>query len=60
MTLFCRGLEGMLTQRRKLLQYLRRKDFETYAMTISRLGLRDNYAKLVSPSRQCCCFIQLT
>lgn len=40
-----RGLEGMLSQRRKLLEYLRRTDFDTYAKMLSRLGLKDTYAK---------------
>lgn len=35
----------MLTQRRSLLQYLRRSNFDAYAMTISKLGLKDNYAQ---------------
>lgn len=39
----CRGLEGMLNQRRKLLQYLRRSKFDKYAVLISRLGLKDSY-----------------
>jgi ribosomal protein S15 len=43
-----RGLEAVIAQRRALLQYLRRKDFGVYAQLISRLGLRDTYAKLVS------------
>lgn len=43
-----RGLEAVITQRRALLQYLRRKDFTVYAQLISRLGLRDTYVKLVS------------
>lgn len=42
-----RGLEAMLNQRKSLLQYLRRKDFDAYAIVLSRLGLRDNYMKLV-------------
>lgn len=42
-----RGLEACLSQRRSLLQYLRRTDFTAYAHLISRLGLRDTYAKLV-------------
>lgn len=42
-----RGLEAMLNQRKSLLQYLRRKDFDSYAIVLSRLGLRDNYMKLV-------------
>ena len=45
-----RGLEAMLNQRKSLLQYLRRKDFDSYAIVLSRLGLRDNYMKLVCPS----------
>ena len=43
----CRGLQGMLNQRRKLLQYLRRSDFDAYTVSLVRLGLRDNYAKQV-------------
>ncbi len=43
-----RGLQAMLNQRRTLLQYLRRKDFDSYAIVLSRLGLKDNYLKLVS------------
>lgn len=39
----CRGLEAMLNQRRKLLQYLRRSKFDKYAVLISRLGLKDSY-----------------
>ena len=42
-----RGLQAMLSQRRSLLQYLRRKDFDSYAVVLSRLGLKDNYMKLV-------------
>lgn len=38
-----RGLEAMLNQRRKLLQYLRRSRFDAYAVLISRLGLKDSY-----------------
>ncbi|DBB15968.1 TPA: hypothetical protein ACH3X3_003340 [Trebouxia sp. C0006] len=41
-----RGLQAMLNQRRTLLQYLRRKDFDSYAIVLSRLGLKDNYLKL--------------
>lgn len=33
----------MLTQRRKLLQYLRRSRFDAYAVLISRIGLKDAY-----------------
>ncbi len=35
-----RGLIRMVNQRRKLLDYLKRKDFERYQALIQRLGLR--------------------
>ena len=35
-----RGLIRMVNQRRKLLDYLKRKDTQRYASLISRLGLR--------------------
>lgn len=35
------GLMGMLANRRKLLQYLRRTDGDVYAKTLSALGLKD-------------------
>jgi small subunit ribosomal protein S15 len=35
-----RGLLRMVSQRRKLLDYLKRKDNERYASLISKLGLR--------------------
>jgi len=35
-----RGLLKMVAQRRKLLDYLKRKDFERYQSLIQRLGLR--------------------
>ena len=35
-----RGLIGMVNSRRKLLDYLNRKDLERYASLIKRLGLR--------------------
>ena len=38
----------MLNRRRKLLQYLRRSDFDSYTVLLVRLGLKDNYAKEVS------------
>lgn len=38
----------MLAQRRKLLQYLRRADFDAYAKMLSALGLKDRYMKQVS------------
>lgn len=44
----CRGLQGYLNQRRKLLSYLRRDKFDRYAFVIHKLGLKDTYAKQVS------------
>ena len=38
-----RGLQHCLAQRRKLLRYLKRKDFGRYADLLKELGLRDNY-----------------
>lgn len=38
-----RGLQHCLAQRRKLLRYLKRKDFARYADLLKELGLRDNY-----------------
>ena len=35
------GLLKLVGQRRRLMRYLRRKDFKTYSETISELGLRD-------------------
>ena len=43
----CRGLEGMLAERKSLLQYLRRTQFDTYSVLIARLGLKDSFAKQV-------------
>jgi hypothetical protein len=44
----------MLNQRRALLSYLRRSDFEAFCYVIHRLGLRDNnYAKQVRARRLC-------
>ena len=40
----------MLAQRRKLLQYLRRADFDAYAKMLSALGLKDRYMKQVTLS----------
>lgn len=45
-----RGLEAVLARRRKLLTYLRGNDFDTYATLLTRLGLKDNYEKQVSPT----------
>ena len=50
------GLRGMLSQRRKLLQYLRRTDFDAYAGMLSKLGLKDTYAKQARP---CCSWFSL-
>jgi ribosomal protein S15 len=36
-----KGLEGMIEQRKKLLKYLRRTDWDEYCVLITRLGLRD-------------------
>ncbi|CAI5992230.1 unnamed protein product [Closterium sp. NIES-64] len=36
-----RGLDGMLARRRKLLKYLRRKNWDSYCHVIAELGLRD-------------------
>lgn len=36
-----KGLEGMIEQRKKLLKYLRRTDWDSYCVLITRLGLRD-------------------
>lgn len=44
------GLRGMLARRRKLLQYLRRSNFDAYSKMLSSLGLKDTYAKLVRPA----------
>lgn len=35
-----RGLMQMVGQRKKLLKYLERTDFETYKKTVAKLGLR--------------------
>ena len=35
-----RGLLGMVTRRRKMLDYLKRSDVEKYRLVISKLGLR--------------------
>jgi Ribosomal protein S15 len=41
-----RGLERCINQRRKLLQYLRRSDFDAYIKLLPRLGLKDVFAKM--------------
>lgn len=40
-----RTLQIVLNQRRSMLQYLRRTNFEKYAMVLYKLGLKDIYAK---------------
>ena len=38
-----RGLKGLVSKRRKLLKYLKRKDQARYQTLIQSLGLRDSY-----------------
>jgi len=38
-----RGLQSLVNKRRKLLQYLKRKDSSRYQTLIQQLGLRDSY-----------------
>lgn len=37
-----KGLQSMVQRRKKLLKYLRRTDWDSYSMVLSKLGLRDN------------------
>uniref|UniRef100_A0A7N0ZZ94 Small ribosomal subunit protein uS15c n=1 Tax=Kalanchoe fedtschenkoi TaxID=63787 RepID=A0A7N0ZZ94_KALFE len=37
-----KGLQAMVQLRKKLLKYLRRTDWDSYTMVLSKLGLRDN------------------
>ncbi|XVF24702.1 hypothetical protein REPUB_Repub13aG0150200 [Reevesia pubescens] len=37
-----KGLQAMVQKRKKLLKYLRRTDWDSYCLVLSRLGLRDN------------------
>ncbi|KAG5249756.1 hypothetical protein OIU76_003583 [Salix suchowensis] len=37
-----KGLIGMVQKRKKLLKYLRRTDWDSYCLVLSKLGLRDN------------------
>ena len=37
----------MLADRKSLLQYLRKSQFESYSVLIARLGLKDKFAKQV-------------
>ena len=38
-----RGLQAMIERRRKLLKFLKRKNFEEYKLLIDKLGLKDRY-----------------
>jgi ribosomal protein S15 len=38
-----KGLIGMISQRTKLLQYLRRTDFQTYKFVLQELQLKDRH-----------------
>ena len=40
-----RGVVAMINRRRKLLQYLRRHDYDRYITLIAKLGLKDSFAK---------------
>ncbi|KAI6689848.1 hypothetical protein NL676_026676 [Syzygium grande] len=37
-----KGLEAMVQRRKRLLKYLRRTDWDSYSLVLSKLGLRDN------------------
>ncbi|KAF5180152.1 30S ribosomal protein S15, partial [Thalictrum thalictroides] len=37
-----KGLQEMVQRRKKLLRYLRRTDWDSYCLCLSKLGLRDN------------------
>lgn len=37
-----KGLQAMVQKRKKLLKYLRRTDWDSYSLVLSKLGLRDN------------------
>ncbi|KAH7866742.1 hypothetical protein Vadar_024345 [Vaccinium darrowii] len=37
-----KGLQAMVQRRKKLLKYLRRTDWDSYCLVLSKLGLRDN------------------
>ncbi|KAG8379750.1 hypothetical protein BUALT_Bualt07G0121800 [Buddleja alternifolia] len=37
-----KGLQAMVQRRKKLLKYLRRTDWDSYSLVLSKLGLRDN------------------
>ncbi len=42
-----RGLEAMLQKRKRLLMYLRRKNYDRFSILITRLGLKDNHMRMV-------------
>ncbi len=44
----------MLNQRRRLLAYLRRSNFERYCFVLHKLGLKDVYAKQVHAAAAAC------
>ncbi|KAG2313681.1 hypothetical protein Bca52824_025238 [Brassica carinata] len=37
-----KGLIAMVHRRKKLLKYMRRTDWDSYCLSLSKLGLRDN------------------
>lgn len=37
-----KGLLAMVQRRKRILKYLRRKDWESYCLVLDKLGLRDN------------------
>jgi hypothetical protein len=39
-----RGLQALVQQRRRSLQYLRRTDFTSYSVLLHKLGLKDAYS----------------
>lgn len=39
-----RGLQKLLDRRRAMMQYLKRKNVETYYKTLKEIGVRDNIA----------------
>ncbi|KAL6497098.1 hypothetical protein OROGR_029027 [Orobanche gracilis] len=42
-----RGKQAMVDRRKKLLKYLRRTDWDSYCIVLSKLGLRDNVENIV-------------
>uniref|UniRef100_A0A7N2MHP9 Small ribosomal subunit protein uS15c n=1 Tax=Quercus lobata TaxID=97700 RepID=A0A7N2MHP9_QUELO len=37
-----KGLQAMVQRRKRILKYLRRTDWDSYCLVLSKLGLRDN------------------